>query len=131
MTAPTKADIKSLGYRISANADDTVVGRCASDVLSAYLLHYVSQAEITAASLTDEIGLAWAALTFLRFLQNDEFATRTGGELKRFEYGDKAEYLDFAKSEAGLKLEDLNSVHPCDGNVRDICRVWFRTQLFN
>lgn len=131
MTAPTKADIKSLGYRISANADDTVVGRCASDVLSAYLLHYVSQSEITAASLTDEIGMAWAALTFLRFMQNDEFATRTGGELKRFEYGDRADNLGFAKSSAAMTLDTLASSHPSDGNVRDICQVWFRTQLFN
>lgn len=131
MTAPTKTDLRQLGYRMSANADDAVVERCASFFLEAYILKYVTQAEVTAASLTDEIGGAWAALTFLRFLQDTEFGTRTGGEKKRFEYGNPAEVLGAVKRDCAIKLRQLNDTHPATGKVEDICEVYFKTQLFN
>lgn len=131
MTAPTKSDIKGLGYRMSANADDIVVGYCATIVRDAYLLHYVTQADITSANLGDVIGQAWAALTFLRFLQDTEFGTRTGGERKRFEYGDAADLIGSVKRDVALKLKQLEAVHPKTGEVDDVCYVYFRNQLFN
>lgn len=131
MTAPTKSDLRTIGYRMTANADDNVVARCANEVKEAYLLHYVTEAEITAAASSSEIGEAWAALTFLRFVQDVDFGTRTGGEKKRFEYGDPAYTMEAVKDSAALKLRKLEAVHPCDGKVMDICAVWFKTQLFN
>lgn len=131
MTAPTKSDLRSLGYRMSANADDLVVGRCASAVLEAYILKHVTQAEVSAASLTDEIGGAWAALTFLRFLQDTDFGTRTGGEKKRFEYGDPAEVTGPVKAECALRLKKLGVLHPATAKVDDICKVYFKNQLFH
>lgn len=131
MTAPTKTDLRSLGYRMTANADDNVVARCAAEVKAAYLLHHVTEAQITAAASSSEIGEAWAALTFLRFAQDVDFATRTGGEKKRFDYGTPAYTMEAAKDSAALALKALQQVHPSDGKVRDICSVWFRSQLFN
>lgn len=131
MTAPTKSDLRGLGYRMTANADDLVLARCASEVKEAYLLHYVTEAQIAQASSSSEIGEAWAAVTFLRFLQDVDFGTRTGGEIKRFEYGDPANTMEAAKDSAALKLRKLAALYPSDGNVKDICAVWFKTQLFN
>lgn len=131
MTAPTKADIRSLGYRISANADDTVVSRGASVVLNAYILKHVTQADVTAASLTDEIGGAWAALTFLHFVQDVDFGTRTGGERKRFEYGDALDEMKDLKADVAMKLKALASQHPATAKIDDVCGVYFKTNLFN
>lgn len=131
MTAPTKSDLRGLGYRMTANADDLVVARCASEVKEAYLLHHVTEAQITAAASSSEIGEAWAALTFLRFVQDVDFGTRTGGEKKRFEYGEPAYNVEAVKDSAALKLRKLAALYPSDGKVMDICAVWFKTQLFN
>lgn len=129
MNAPTKSDLATAGYRVSANIADAVVSRCALDVKTAYLLAHVTEAEITASNGTDSIGDAWRTLTVLRLLQDSEFATRTGGEKKRFDYGEHLQTMRTAKTRAEMALHSLNADHPATGKVRDICEVWFRTQL--
>lgn len=129
MNAPTKSDLQAAGYRVSANIVDAVVSRCAADVKTAYMLAYVSEAEITASAGTDSIGEAWRALTALRLMQDSEFATRVGGEKKRLSYGDHLTDKRQAKTRAALALLGLASVHSIKGELHDICEVWFRTQL--
>lgn len=131
MNTPTKSDLTAAGYRVSANIADAVVSRCAADVKAAYLLHHVTEAEITAATASDSIGVAWYALTVLRLMQDSEFATRTGGERKRLDYGEHLEAERTAKTRAAQALIALASAHPATSPVRDICEVWFKTQLFN
>lgn len=131
MNTPTKTEIRNAGYRMSANAGDEIVARAAQSVKSAYLLHHVTEAQITAASATDEIGAAWLALTFLAYCQDVEFGTRTGGEKKRFDYGDHVKEERALKADCALKLKALQAVHPATSKVSDICEVYFRTQLFN
>lgn len=130
MTAPDKYSIRDAGYKMTANAEDATVSRCAGAVKEAYLLHYVTEAQITAASATDEIGRAWQCLTFLRFAQDVEFGTRTGGEKKRFDYGDHLGEMEALKAEAARRLSALNNAHPQATPVADICRVYFRTQFY-
>lgn len=131
MNTPTVTVIRNAGYRISANATDTVVARCANEVKNCYLLHYVEASDITSATSADEIGAAWIVLTFLRYLQDVEFGTRTGGEKKRFEYGDHLETAKAIKAEAAVALKALESAATIDvTDAEDVCGVWFKTQLF-
>ena len=131
MTSPTKANLIALGYRMTANATDSVVSRCAEIVYNDYILHYVTAAEVTAASLSDTIGRTWAVLTFLRYTQDVEFGTRTGGEKKRFEYGDHLTWTAAIKNEAARWLAALDAERTVDEEISDTCGVYFKTQLFN
>lgn len=133
MTTPTISVIRSAGYRLSANATDEVVSRCATQVKTCYLLHYVEESDITAATATDAIGAAWIVLTYLRYLQDVEFGTRTGGERKRFEYGEHLTWMRAIKAEAATALQALKDAATIDEvtDADDVCEVWFRTQLFN
>lgn len=129
MNAPTKSDLQAAGYRVSVNIADAVVARCAADVKTAYLLPCVTDADITASGGNDTIGEAWRALTALRLMQDNEFATRVGGEKKRLSYGDHLTDKRQAKTRAAMAMDALKKEHPVTGEVRDICEVWFRTQL--
>lgn len=129
MNAPTKSDLQAAGYRVSVNLADAVVSRCAADVKAAYLLAHVTEADISASAGTDSIGDAWRALTALRIMQDNEFATRVGGEKKKLSYGDHLTDKRQAKTRAAMALDALAAEHPATGEVRDICEVWFRTQL--
>ena len=129
MNAPAKSDLQAAGYRVSVNIADAVVSRCSADVKTAYLLAYVSEADITASAGTDSIGEAWRALTALRLMQDSEFATRVGGEKKRLSYGDHLTDKRQAKTRAAMALDALNADHPATRKANDICEVWFRTQL--
>lgn len=131
MNTPSKSEIRNAGYRMSANADDAIVGKCAQAVKAAYLSAFVTDAEITAASATDAIGAAWVALTFLAYCQDVEFGTRTGGEKKKFDYGDHVTEKRALKADCALKLKALQTAHPATSKISDICEVYFRTQLFN
>jgi hypothetical protein len=62
-------------------------------------------------------------------MQDSEFATRVGGEKKRLSYGDHLTDKRQAKTRAAMALHNLNADHPATGEVRDICEVWFRTQM--
>lgn len=129
MNAPTKSELQTAGYRVSQNIADAVVARCAAEVKAAYLLAHVTEADITASSGNDSIGEAWRTLTVLRIMQDNEFATRVGGEKKRLEYGDHLTEKRQAKTRAAMAMDALAAEHPATGSVRDICEVWFRTQM--
>lgn len=131
MNTPSKSDLISAGYRMSANTADSIVSRAALVVKNAYLLSFVTEAEITAATSTDIIGQAWLALTFLRLVQDNEFATRTGGERKNNQYGQRIEYgLEELKSECNMFLRKLEQAHPKTSPIYDVCSVYFTTQIF-
>lgn len=131
MNIPTKSDIIAAGFKMTANASPEEVARCAGDVLEAYILPCVTPAAVTAAVTTDEIGKAWIALTFLRYQQDVEFATRTGGEKKRFEWGEHLAWALPLKATCARRLKNLLAVKTESGDYHDICRVMFRSQLFN
>lgn len=131
MIAPTKQDIIAAGWRLSANISEALLSRCAAEVKKAYLLHRVEESAIAAAVVTDSIGRAWCALTFLRCAQDEVFATRTGGEQKNFNYGQHAQDLAEVKSSVALSLHDLDDVATKCERYDDICRVFYRTQFFN
>lgn len=116
---------------MSVNADDSIVERCAYAVKAAYLLHYVIEDEIERANPSDVIGAAWVALTFLKYCQDVEFGTRTGGEKKRFDYGSHVTEEESLKAECALRLKALQASHPRKSKIDDVCRVFFKTQLFN
>lgn len=129
MDIPTKLDLQAAGYRVSVNIADAVVARCAEDVKTSYLLPCVSSSEIDESDGKDAIGEAWRSLTALRLMQDCEFATRVGGEKKRLSYGDHLTDKRQAKTRAAMAMDALKKAHPATGEVRDICEVWFRTQL--
>ena len=129
MNAPTKSELQTAGYRVSQNIADAVVARCAAEVKAAYLLAHVTEEEIFDSQGNDTIGEAWRTLTVLRIMQDSEFATRVGGEKKRLSYGDHLTDKRQAKTRAAMAMDALAAEHPATGAVRDICEVWFRTQL--
>lgn len=132
MTTPSKTDLISAGYRMTANATDAVVTRCATEVLNSYILAFVETSDVSNATTSDAIGQAWLALTFLRFLQDTEFGTRTGGEKKRFEYGEHLTWMNSIKNTCAQRIDALEDAATVDdGEMRDICGVYFRTQLFH
>lgn len=130
MTAPSKQDLISAGYRMSVNTADAIVSRAALFVKMAYLLAFVSEQEISDATSADTIGQAWMALTFLRLVKDNEFATRTGGERKDNQYGQRVEYgLEELKSECNMLLRKLGDEYPQKSMIYDICEVYYKTQL--
>lgn len=131
MTSPTVSDIQNAGYKMTSNAPTKQLQRCATDVLSAYILKKVTAAEVASATSTDGIGRAWVALTFLRYMQDVEFATRTGGEKKNFDYGEHLEWSHAIKLSCAQRLLDLERVGSLSEKYDDICEVFFRTQIFN
>lgn len=131
MNAPTKTTLRTAGYRMTANADDAIVSRCAAVVRDSYLLAYVTAAAVAAAVAGSAIEKAWNALTFVKYLQTVEFATRTGGEKKRFEYGDHLGEMAAAKADAAVALRELEEIRTEDGKPQDVCVIWYKTQLFN
>lgn len=146
MVAPDKSLIKASGYRISANADENIIGKCAAVVRSAYLEKLVSVQEIEESEPTDPIGEAWIALTYLCYCQDVEFGTRTGGEVKNFDYGTHVSEERQLKSICAEKLKPLyplvdrsDTYDPCGCNsdrrvrrdlVNDLLGIYFKTQLF-
>lgn len=131
MTAPTKTTLRAAGYRMTANADDAIVARCAAIVRDSYLLAYVTASAVAAAAAGSDIDKAWHALTFVRYMQTVEFGTRTGGERKRFEYGDHLREMEAAKADAAIALKELAKQRTESGVPSDVCGIWYRTQLYN
>jgi hypothetical protein len=131
MNAPTKTTLRAAGYRITANADDAIVSRCAAIVRDSYLLAYVTESAVTAAAAGSAIDKAWNALTFVKYLQTVEFGTRTGGERKRFEYGDHLREMESAKADAAVALKEVSKQRTESGKPADVCGIWYKTQLFN
>lgn len=146
MLHPDKSLIKVSGYRISANADENIVRKCASVVRSAYLEKLVEPSEIEDAQPESQIGQAWIALTYLCYCKDVEFGTRTGGELKNFDYGEHIADESQLKAIVAQKLkplyperEDADAFDPCGCNserrtrrdlVDDFLGVYFKSQLF-
>lgn len=131
MHNPTKADIIAQGYRMSTNANDATVNRCAQEMRHAYMEAYCDASDLTAAHAHDEVGQAWVALTFLRYMQDEEFATRTGGERKRMEWGEKLSRTQALKASVAERLRLLEEKFSKKREVRDLCGIYFKTQLFN
>ena len=131
MTGVTKSDLIAQGYRMSVNADELIVTRSARTVKEAYLLHFVTEAQITAAQITDTIGQCWVALTFLHLVKNNEFATRTGGERKDNQYGLRVDnYIHNLKSGCNLWLRKLESEFGKLSDIVDVCEIYFSTSIF-
>lgn len=115
---------------MSANASAEVVARCAAAVLRDYLLHYVTSDDITAATTSDATGRAWLSLTFVAYMQQEEFGTRTGGERKRLSYGDNLSQARAAKADAATALKELSATSPCKSAVSDTCEIYYRNQIW-
>lgn len=130
MQAPTITDLRAAGYRMSANASTEVVARCAAAVLRDYLLHYVTSDDIVAATTSDATGRAWLSLTFVAYLQQEEFGTRTGGERKRLSYGDSISQARAAKADAATALKELSATFPRKSEVSDTCEIYYRNQIW-
>lgn len=129
MTAPTVNDLRSAGYRMSANAAAEIVARCAETAKRDYLLHYVTEADITAAAATSAIGRVWCAVTFVAYLQQTEFGTRTGGERKSFSYGEHLTWMQAAKADAATALKELKEAFPPKSDVVDSLEIYFKSQI--
>ena len=130
MQAPTITDLRAAGYRMSANASAEVVARCATAVLRDYLLHYVTSDDIAAATTSDAIGRAWLSLTFVAYLQQEEFGTRAGGERKRLTYGDSLSKARAAKADAATALKELSDTFPRKSAITDTCEIYYRNQIW-
>ena len=129
MTAPTVNDLRAAGYRMSPNAASEIVERCAKTAKRDYLLHYVTDADITAAAAASAIGLAWCSVTFAAYLQQTEFGTRTGGERKRFDYGEHMGQMRAAKADAAVSLRELSKAYPLITPVVDSLEIYFKSQI--
>lgn len=129
MTAPTVNDLRAAGYRMSANAAAEIVARCADTAKRDYLLHYVTEADITAAAAASAIGRVWCAVTFVAYLQQTEFGTRTGGERKRLDYGVHLEWMRAAKADAAVSLRELSKTYPRVTPVVDSLEIYFKSQI--
>ena len=130
MQAPTITDLRAAGYRMSANASAEVVARCAAAVLRGYMLHYVTTEDIAAATTSDATGRAWLSLTFVAYMQQEEFGTRTGGERKRLSYGDHLSQMRAAKTDAATALKELAATFPRKSEIADTCEIYYRNQIW-
>lgn len=129
MTGPTISDLRAKGYRMSANAGDAIVSRCAAAVKRDYLSHYVTEADIEAADMDSALGRAWCSLTFVAYLRQVEFGTRTGGEKKSFSYGEHLSWMQAAKADAATALKELKESFPPKSDVVDSLEIYFKTQI--
>lgn len=131
MERPTIESIRNLGYRMSANAGEELVARCAAAVLRDYLLHYVTTEDIEEAAADSALARAWASLTFVKVMQQTEFATRTGGERKRLEYGEHLTWMRAAKADTATALKEVAATFPRKSEVVDSCEIYFRNQILH
>jgi hypothetical protein len=129
MNAPTVNDLRSAGYRMSANAAADIVSRCAETAKRDYLMHYVTEEDISDAAATSAIGRVWCALTFVAYLQQVEFGTRTGGERKRFDYGEHLACMSAAKADAATALRALSKTYSRITPVVDSLEIYFKSQI--
>lgn len=129
MNAPTVNDLRAAGFRMSANAPAEVVARCAETARRDYLLHYVTAEDITDAVVGDVLGRSWCSLTFVAYLQQDEFGTRTGGERKRMDYGEHLSQMRAAKADAAVSLRELSKTYPRITPVVDSLEIFFKSQI--
>lgn len=130
MNGVTRQNIIDAGYRMSSNTGDAIVARCAAVVLENYILKIFTAAEVAEATTTDEIGSLWVGLTFLRLLLDNEFATRTGGEVKNNQYGSKAGDLSDIKADLAAKIRAAEKNHGKEHCVNDVCEIWLKTQIY-
>lgn len=130
MQAPTITDLRAAGYRMSANASAEVVARCAAAVLRDYLQHYITSDDVAAATTSDATGRAWLSLTFVAYMQQEEFGTRTGGERKRLSYGDHLSQMRAAKADAATALKELAVTFPRKSAITDTCEIYYRNQIW-
>ena len=131
MIQPYKQDIINDGWRMSANINEALISRCCDEVKRAYLIPLFTEQEIADAATTSTIAHAWNALTFLRTLQDNAFSTRTGAEQKNFEQGTHVYRLDDVKKACARYVDELRETSTKNGNIKDICDIYFYTQFFN
>jgi hypothetical protein len=120
-----KDDIKSAGYKLSANTGEIQVSRAVKMTKTAYLNPLLGEGF----EETDAVKAAWCCLAFVHLLRDDFFAVQSGGEVKLFDNGSKPSDLRTLKSEAAHLLKAIG--YGKKNHVVDYLDIFFKTQLTN
>lgn len=131
MTNPNVTSITANGWKISANANSAQITRCAEEAWECYVSHFVTAAEAAAAAETSSVARLWNALTYLRYVQDVTFGTRTGGENKRMDYGNPPLEVSSIKSSIAVLMKEIEADFGKDSEIVDAFGVYFCSQFFN
>lgn len=131
MNTPTVISITANGWKISANANSAQISRCAVEAWECYVSHFVTAAEAAAAAETSSVARLWNALTYLRYVQDVTFGTRTGGENKRMDYGNPPLEVSAIKSSIARLLCLTEENFGKKSEIEDAFGVLFLTQILN
>lgn len=120
-----KDDIRSAGYKLSANIDAQCCDRAVKMTRSAYLNPLLGDGF----EETDDVKAAWCCLAFIHLLRDDFFAVQSGGEVKLFDNGSKPSDMRALKSEAAQLLKSVG--YSRKTRVVDYLGIFLKTQLTN
>lgn len=131
MNAPDVDSIRANGWKLSSNATPAQIARCAEEAWACYVSHFITPPEAAAVADTTSVAKLWNALTFLRFVQDYTFGTRTGGENKRMDYGIPPTELTHIKESVADLLRQTEADYGKDSDFIDVFKVFFKSQFFN
>lgn len=128
----TKQWYMAHGYKLSAQIEESEIGRAERDVTAAYVSPIIGEATIPAEVCEAAVG----NLAFLLLLQRSVFATRSGAKVKTGYNSADASAWDILQQEAAschLQLETLREQEGAnaDAEVTDICKIYFKTNFLN
>ena len=125
-------DYKQAGYKISTLIAQAEIDRAEADVMQAYILPIMPDADPT----TDNaVKAALLELSVMLLLQRSIFATRSGAKEKNNANSYNAEQAAIARQHAATADMKLQALRKCEGadaeaKVNDICGVYFTTYQF-
>lgn len=128
----TAAEYIALGFRVSAHLEQSKIDKAEKDIKQAYILPIVSEAMLTDAVVKD----AMANLVFLRLIQQEAFATCSGGKTKQYQYSQQVTFDGMMAEQAALchlKLQAMRGLEGAnaEGNITDICRIYFESNFIH
>lgn len=128
----TVQEYREAGYKVSAQIEEAEIVRAEKDVLQAYILPILPNAD----PATDEVvRSAVMAFAFLLLLQRSIFATRSGAKEKTTPQSQTADLWNLLAQMAStchLKLDAVRQKTGADmkAEVQDICGIYFSTHYF-
>lgn len=120
---PNLDELRSFGNRVSINLKEELINRAAELTWGTYLV------PLGAKSTDPATRKVWCELINLYLMQNSAVSTVSGGSIKKRDFGtDPTErQLEINKYSIALQLHDLDS--QAQLKVRDILRIYLKTQI--
>lgn len=137
----TAADIRNAGYKLSANTPQALIDRM-EDLLSMFFLslfkNYDTETQEELSELFLQNASVSCALVYIGCVKDEVYATRTGGERKRNDYGVSDTDLLEVKRGIIVSINSIIQIYSTYGELEakplntsyDPFGLFFKTQFF-